>query len=164
MGGWQQIALDDRPRCCYLILDNSHLMFWLGESDIRIAKFYCFPRRGPSLGSTCNVIKIKERKRAEPDGSARLSSALPLVIISPSLSSFHPSFSALDVVPPPPSSCLPPPLIRSFLPSSCLSPPSSYRLLFPPCRVSPLLSSCYFLLPPRCCIRPCFVVGLSLGP
>jgi hypothetical protein len=21
--GWQWIALDDRPRCCYLILDNS---------------------------------------------------------------------------------------------------------------------------------------------
>jgi hypothetical protein len=35
MDGWQQIALDDRPRCCYLILDilqPSH-----GESDIRIA-------------------------------------------------------------------------------------------------------------------------------
>jgi len=85
------------------------------------------------LGSTCNVIKIKERKRAEPDGSARLSSALlPLVILSPSLLSFHPFFLALDIIPPPPSSCLPPPLVVSSpLPSlSCFQiPPSCHHAI-----------------------------------
>ena len=85
------------------------------------------------MGSTCNVIKIKERKRAEPDGSARLSSALlPLVILSPSLLSFHPFFLALDIIPPPPSSCLPPPLVVSSpLPSlSCFQiPPSCHHAI-----------------------------------
>jgi len=113
------------------------------------------------LGSTCNVIKIKERKRPEPDGSARLSSALlPLIILSPSLSSFHPSFLALDVVPPPPSSCLSPPpryvlpsLIVSFSPL-VVSSPVVLR-----CRVRyaascwPPLSHWGFAMPASCCPR-----------
>jgi len=63
---------------------------------------------------------------------------LSLIILSPSLSSFHPSFSALDVVPPPPSSCLsPPPSLCPSLPRHVFLPPrhivsSSLLVVFPP--------------------------------
>jgi hypothetical protein len=52
MGGWHQTALDDGPRCCYLILDNSHMF-----KTLELHKFII--SRGGVPPCTCNVIKVK---------------------------------------------------------------------------------------------------------